>query len=423
MRVALVLAAAGESSRLTGAEPKQSRLLGGIPVLEWTLHTAASVPEFHCVVAVLPSGIEDKIALGIDLPVHAVTGGCTRYESVRRGLDEALRRGCDTALVHDAARPFAGVQLFRRVIDELGRGAAAVVPVVPVSDTIKRLDGASPTTIPREGLWRAQTPQGILIEKVLESYDAVAGPEGPRGRQGSPEPPTDEAAMAEIGGLDVVTVEGDLLNLKITYDEDWAVAEAMVAQGIVQTPGRDRSLPLPERNLVLPVGGASGVGFDAHRLVEGVPLFLGGVRIPHPRGLHGHSDGDAVSHAVADALLGAAHLGDIGTLYPASDDRNRGRQSTEFLREIVAILHERGLSISSVDVTVIAEEPRLEPYKEAIRRALAGALSIDTSEVSVKATTTDGLGITGSGGGIAALATAVVAPYHIESLRQSSSKR
>ncbi len=355
-------------------------------------------------IVVLPSGCEKTIPAATELPVHTVPGGATRYESVRRGLEEALRHGCSAALIHDAARPFAPVELFREVLSRLRKGAVAVVPVIPVADTIKRIEEGVVSTVRREDLYRAQTPQGLSIDRVLRAYDAaVAG-------ERTPFVPTDDVALAELGGLNVETVEGDPLNFKITDECDWRVAEAVVAQGLIDIPESEWKVPLRRRKLVKSSGGACGVGFDAHRLEEGIPLRLGGIDIPHPFGLAGHSDGDVVAHAVVDALAGAARLGDIGSLYPSSDERNRGRRSTEFLEEVSRMVKEKGLSIASVDVTIVAEEPRLEPYKPAIRDSLAEALCIDASLVSVKATTTDGLGLTGSKEGIAAFATALVEP-------------
>ncbi len=409
MKLALVLAAAGSSSRIGEGPPKQFRPLGGIPLFEWTLRKASGLENLEAVVVLLPPGHPQPKGLDVphDLQVLWLPGGATRYETVRSGLEEALGLGCEAALVHDAARPFASAQLFARVASALEGGADACVPLRPLSDTVKSVEGGKVTTVPREHLRLAQTPQGLRVDKVLAAYDAALaaldmGPEAAR--------PTDDVLLAEIAGLEVVFVEGEPLNFKITYEEDFAIAEALVAAGSVEVPSRRPALgpDLEALSTTVPQGARVGVGFDAHRLVEGIPLYLGGVEVPYSRGLAGHSDGDVVSHAVVDALLGAARLGDIGTHFPSSDQRHRGRRSTDFVREVAELLQRRGFQVLSVDVTVIAEAPRLETYKEPVSRSLADALGVEESKVSVKATTTDGLGITGSGEGMAALAVAVV---------------
>ncbi len=409
MKFALVLAAAGLSSRIGKGPAKQFRPLGGIPLFEWTLRKALQIENLETAVVLLPPGHPEPegLELGHDLQVLWLPGGATRYETVRSGLEKALSLGYEAALVHDAARPFASADLFRRVASALEGGADACVPLRSLSDTVKSIEDGKVTTVPREHLRLAQTPQGLCVGKVLAAYDAALAAQDTAPQAA---PPTDDVLLAEIAGLQVVAVEGEPFNFKITYEEDFAVAEALVASGLVEVPSRRPALgpDLQALGTTVPRGARAGVGFDAHRLVEGVPLYLGGLEIPYSRGLEGHSDGDVVSHAVVDALLGAARLGDIGTHYPSSDCRHRGRRSTDFVREVAELLQRRGFQVLSVDVTVIAEAPRLETYKEPMSRSLAEALGVEESKVSVKATTTDGLGITGSGEGMAALAVAVV---------------
>jgi len=429
VKVALVIAAAGESARLPGSEPKQFRPLFGLPLVEWTLRKATDIEAVGAVITVVPPGwqkwLESAKIFGLrdaGLACYVVRGGKNRYQSVRIGLEEAVRRGFSAALVHDAARPFASVDLFQRVALQLEAGALAVAPSIAMSDTVRLVqEGGVVSTVPRELLRRVQTPQGLIIPEVLKAFDSVTS----LSKSLRSIEPTDDVAMAEAAGLDVHLVEGEALNLKITYEEDWAVAEALVAQGVVPLPSGQaearlaskqvRSAPVPHRALC-------GVGFDAHRLESGIPLVLGGARLAYPKGLRGHSDGDVASHAVADALLGAARLGDIGILYPSSDPRNKGRKSTEFLEEICGMLRQQCLEPYFVDVTVIAEEPKIAPHAADIASSLARALSMDISSVSVKATTTDGLGITGRGEGIAALATAVLRPCDAKSFEISEAE-
>jgi 2-C-methyl-D-erythritol 4-phosphate cytidylyltransferase/2-C-methyl-D-erythritol 2,4-cyclodiphosphate synthase len=308
-------------------------------------------------------------------PVAWVAGGAERQDSVAAAL-AALGPGfAGTVLVHDGARPFASPQLFARVAaaaEEPGWDGAAAA--LAVRDTLHRPDGG---VVDRTGLWAAQTPQAFPAEVLRRALAA-----GVRA--------TDEAALVTACGGRVRFVPGEPGNLKVTYPEDLALAERLCA-------AEDGGLRV-------------GYGWDVHRLVPGRALVLGGVAIPSERGLLGHSDADVLCHAVMDACLGAAALGDIGTHFPPDDPRFAGADSLQLLRRVAALVAEAGWAVGNVDATVIAEAPRLAPHVPAMRAALAGALGVAPATVSVKATTAEGLGALGAGEGIAAHATASLRP-------------
>jgi 2-C-methyl-D-erythritol 4-phosphate cytidylyltransferase/2-C-methyl-D-erythritol 2,4-cyclodiphosphate synthase len=457
---ALVIAAAGRSSRMGGSLPKQFKTLGGITLLEWTLRKAAVLPFIDDVVVLVPSqflaqaenlvhgALQSTPEEGVRKRYVVMSGGETRLETVVEGAAVAASRGAAYVLIHDAARPFASLQLFEKVAAALWKGSDAVVPVVPQKDTLKRLEpapwgpgeardransGGPPggqvrETVDRSVLAAAQTPQG-LSTAVIEAYLASARSDN------EPRAITDDVGIAELMGFEVVAVEGEEANFKVTTEYDLAVAQAMVEAGIVEVPQlrldsrstessarlqhplqlvnpQDDSLPAPNQAPEPPSPiFTTGIGVDVHRLEEGDSLVLCGVKIPSRMRLQGHSDGDVAFHAVVDALLGAASLGDIGEWFPSEDPTHKGRPSSYFVEKVSAEIRKKGFEIVSVDVTIVAQQPRLEPYKQSMRRSLASLLRIPETNVSVKATTTDGLGFLGRGEGIAALATAVVVAY------------
>jgi 2-C-methyl-D-erythritol 4-phosphate cytidylyltransferase/2-C-methyl-D-erythritol 2,4-cyclodiphosphate synthase len=359
--------------------PKQLQDLGGRSVLARSLAAFDEVPDVAAVVVVLPAELVDS---GAELAGRRstrdafVAGGETRQESVRRGV-EALPATVDFVLVHDAARPFVDAGLVERVLDGARRTGAAV-PVIPPHDTVKRVETGRAIvaeTLAREELWLAQTPQGFS-RAVLEAAVAL----GAGGVIG-----TDEATLAERAGHTVEIVPGDVRNRKITTAHDLVAAQAMFAA--------------PPR---------VGQGYDLHRLVDARPLVLAGVTIPFDRGPAGHSDGDVVCHALVDAMLGAAGAGDIGQHFPDTDARWKDAPGLDLLARANRVIESAGWHVSSADVTVILERPKLVPHLPAVRAAIAVTLGIDLSSVSVKGKTNEGVDAVGRGEAIAAHAVAVI---------------
>ena len=347
---------------------------------------AAGVGEI--IVAVRPQEAEAARRLLAGGPPErtekVVAGGARRMESVWAGLREASP-DTDLVLIHDAARPLVSQDLIARCVGAASRTGAALA-ALPASDTVKRAGegGEVAGTLEREGIWLAQTPQAFRYGLIREAYQQALSD----GFEA-----TDDAAVVERTGRSVALVEGERENIKITYPCDLAAAEAML---------RARS--------GMAAGPRCGVGYDAHRLVEGRRLVLGGVEFPGAVGLAGHSDADVLSHAIGDALLGAAGLGDLGRHFPESDPEYGGISSLELLRRIAALVAARGLEVVHVDAVVVAEEPKVAPAAGRICAALADALGLPADRVSVKGTTTEGLGWTGRREGIGAHAVCVLTP-------------
>ncbi len=378
--IALIVAA-GRGRRCGGGTPKQYRDIGGEPVLRRTLQAFLSHPRIGAVRTVIhPDDREDyeRAADGLDL-LPPVPGGETRQESVRLGLESLKDTAPKTVLIHDAARPFVGQDVVLRVLEAL-EGAPGAIPALAVTDTIKRgKDGRIDGTVERDGLWRAQTPQGFHFPAILEAHTRFAGQEM-----------TDDAALAERAGLDVALVEGDEKNVKLTTGDDLLEA--------------DRKLT-PKKN----VGEVrTGLGFDVHRFCSGDAVILCGIKIPHDFALEGHSDADVAMHALTDALLGAIGCGDIGEHFPPSDPQWRGAPSEIFLTKARDLAAGKGARISNLDLTVICEAPKIGPHRSAMVEKIAEILDLDPSQVGVKATTTEKLGFTGRREGIAAQAIATV---------------
>lgn len=378
--VALVVAA-GRGRRFGTETPKQYLDLGGRSVLRHSLATLAAHPGVDAVRAVIHPddiGLYDAASRGLGLlePVH---GGDSRQDSVRLGLESLATDGStpDMVLIHDGARPFVDSDTIARVIAALGRAPGAIA-AIPVTDTIKRgsPDQEIAGTVDRAGLWRAQTPQGFRFPEILAAHRSAAGEEL-----------TDDAAVAERAGLGVALVMGSDENVKITTLAD------------LRRAARRYDLPSETR-----VGG----GFDVHRFCPGTAVALCGVEVPHTHALLGHSDSDVAMHALTDALLGTIAAGDIGRHFPPSDPRWRGAASEIFLRHAAGLVRGLGGEIASVDVTIICEMPKVNPHRAAMTTRLAEILDIGANRVSVKATTTEGLGFTGRGEGIAAQATATI---------------
>ncbi len=384
MHVAVIIAAGGRGTRLGADRPKQWLAIGGRSILAHSVAAFDGHPRVGEIVIVVPAGAADG-SLAIPetrLPRRVVGGGLTRQASVANGL-AAVSAGADVVLVHDAARPFVTAAVIDRTIDAAWETGAAV-PAVPVHDTVKQAvlrDGAPvvAATLARETIFLAQTPQGfrrdVLAAAVASARDGVVG--------------TDESMLAEQTGFPVRLVPGDEANVKITTAEDLERARARVAP------------PAPAIRV--------GTGYDLHRLVAGRPLILGGVRIPFDRGLAGHSDADVVSHAVTDALLGAAGLGDIGRLFPDDDARWKDADSLGLLASAYARVRGAGWVAVNLDVVVIAERPKIAPHAAAIRAALARTLQMPEEAISVKGKTNEGVDATGRGEAMAVHAVALVA--------------
>jgi 2-C-methyl-D-erythritol 4-phosphate cytidylyltransferase/2-C-methyl-D-erythritol 2,4-cyclodiphosphate synthase len=378
--VALILAG-GSGTRLGGETPKQYLPLAGRTILRRTIEAFAAHAGVDAVrVVVRPEDFDRYRQAAGDVPILApVEGGATRQESGRRGLESLTEFDPRHVLIHDAARPFVDADTISRTIAALAQ-YPAVVPAVPLGDTLKRAAGPGApieATVDRARLWRAQTPQGFRYRDILAAHRAAVG-----------RSLTDDAAVAEHAGLTVGLVLGNEDNFKVTTQEDYRRA-ARIAEAAI---GDVRV----------------GTGFDVHRLAPGDHVTLCGVAIPHDRALEGHSDADVGLHALTDAILGAIGDGDIGVHFPPSDPKWRGAPSHLFLRHAADRVAARGGVIAHVDVTLICEAPRIGPHREAMVARIAEILAIAPDRVSVKATTTERLGFTGRREGIAAQAVATV---------------
>jgi len=374
-----LVVAAGRGSRFGGAVPKQYLTLGGGAVLHHAVAALAEHPWISDVQVVIrpeDRGLFDRAIAGLPV-LTPVAGGATRQDSVRLGLEALVAYCPGRVLIHDGARPFPSSALVDRVIDGLDRAQAAI-PCLPLRDTIKNVeDGVIKGTIARSPLWRAQTPQGFHFAAILAAHRAAIGRDL-----------TDYAAVAEAAGLVPLVVDGSEDNLKVTTPEDIAAAERLIAarQGEVRV----------------------GQGFDVHAFAPGDQVRICGIEIPHEASLAGHSDADVGLHALTDAVLGALGAGDIGMHFPPSDPRWRGASSHQFLCHAADLVRERGGVVAAVDVTIICERPKIGPHRAAMIARVAAILGVAPDRVSVKATTTDGLGFTGRGEGVAAQAVATV---------------
>ncbi|MBL8881425.1 MAG: bifunctional 2-C-methyl-D-erythritol 4-phosphate cytidylyltransferase/2-C-methyl-D-erythritol 2,4-cyclodiphosphate synthase [Hyphomicrobium sp.] len=396
MKTAALIVAAGRGSRATRGDrrPKQYVAIGGGPVLG---HTLMAFPPFADAIQVVihPDDAEsyaDVLAwVEKRLPPAAfakilppVPGGATRQQSVLCGLEALAANGSEQipshVLIHDAARPFVSAEEVERLCAALKTAEGAIL-ALPVTDTLKRGDAADmiTATVGRENLWRAQTPQGFQFAPILAAHRQAA-------RDGATDL-TDDAAVAERAGIQVALVKGSAANIKITTAEDIDMAEAA------------RAFAAETR---------TGTGFDVHRFTEGDHVWLGGVKIPHTHKLEGHSDADVVLHALTDAILGAMGEADIGQHFPPSDPQWKGAASHIFLAHAAKLVRDAGWSVSNVDVTVLAEAPKIGPHRHAMKALIADALGITPDRVGIKATTMEGMGFVGRGEGLAAQAIATL---------------
>lgn len=385
MTTLALIVAAGRGERAGGGVPKQYRALAGVPVLRRAVETFLRHPRVNGVRVMIAAdhrALYDDATDGLALP-DPVIGGDERQASVRNGLESLNGDAPERVLIHDAARPLVPPTVIDRVLDALDRAPAAL-PVLPVADTLKRgADGLVAGTVDRDGLWRAQTPQGMRYPDILEAHRRAAA-EGMA--------VTDDVALMEWAGHPVALVAGAEDAMKITTAEDFAMAERLLA-GTMET--------------------RVGTGFDVHRLGEKVAggvdgVALGGIVIPHDRALLGHSDADVGLHALTDALLGALGDGDIGAHFPPSDPQWKGAASDRFLADACRRVRDAGGAIRHLDLTVICERPKVGPHRDAMRARIAEICGLTTARVSVKATTTERLGFPGRGEGIAAQAAATI---------------
>jgi 2-C-methyl-D-erythritol 4-phosphate cytidylyltransferase/2-C-methyl-D-erythritol 2,4-cyclodiphosphate synthase len=375
MAFSAIVVAAGSGLRAGPGEPKAWRMLGGRPIVRWSVKGLLSAGADEVVVVVAFDRLPQiDAALEGLAGWRAVTGGRTRAESVEAGL-AAVTCGPDVAvLIHDAARPFVTRSHVERLLGAL-ETADGAVPALPVPDTLKRGGDVVEATVSRDGLWRAQTPQAFRFGRLMAAYHQWP----------ASEEPTDDASVIERAGGRVAMTAGDPMLMKLTYPEDFLMAEQLAgARRIVRT----------------------GQGIDAHRFGAGTEVWLCGVPIPHSHGLVGHSDADVGLHALTDAVLGAIGDGDIGDHFPPSDPKWKGASSDQFLVHAVQRVAAQGGQILNADVTLVGERPKIKPHREAMRQRVAELLGLPVQRVSVKATTTEGMGFTGREEGL--LAQAVV---------------
>jgi 2-C-methyl-D-erythritol 4-phosphate cytidylyltransferase/2-C-methyl-D-erythritol 2,4-cyclodiphosphate synthase len=373
-----LIVAAGRGTRLRGDVPKQYRMIGGEPILRRSARAFLGHPAIAGVRVVIhpdDRALYDRAVAGLDL-LPPAAGGATRQESVRNGLESLAEREPDFVMIHDAARPFVSAAVIGAARAALDTAAGAVA-AIPVVDSLKRASGGQLAAVERKDLWRAQTPQAFRYPDIVAAHRAAAGLDL-----------TDDAAVAERAGLDLALTPGSEDNFKITNEDDIARGERIAG-----------ARPMMPR---------TGMGFDVHRFGPGDHVWLCGVKVPFERGLVGHSDADVGLHALTDAVLGALADGDIGAHFSDRDPRWKGARSEVFLSHAVGLVRARGGRVLHLDVTLICEQPRIRPHHAAMVARIAEIAGLETNRVSVKATTTEQLGFTGRGEGIAGQAVATV---------------
>jgi 2-C-methyl-D-erythritol 4-phosphate cytidylyltransferase/2-C-methyl-D-erythritol 2,4-cyclodiphosphate synthase len=372
MRIAAILVAGGSGSRFGADTPKQFAVIAGRAVIRHAAERLAAHTDL-----LQPVGDAAAIATALDGLPHLppVPGGATRQDSVRAGLEALAPHAPDIVLVHDAARPFIPPGTIPALLAALQLSPGAI-PAIPVADTLKRATGERITgTVPREELYRAQTPQAFHFAALLAAHRAARAPL------------TDDAALMEAAGHAVAIVPGSEDNIKLTYPEDLMRLERVLVSRLIPRVG---------------------IGFDVHAFTSGRPLMLCGIAVPHTMGLAGHSDADVGIHALCDAIYGALAEGDIGRYFPPSDATWKDADSARFMAHAAERIAARGGVLANADVTLICERPRIAPHAEAMRQRLAGLLGAEPGRISVKATTTERLGFTGRGEGIAAQAVVTI---------------
>jgi 2-C-methyl-D-erythritol 4-phosphate cytidylyltransferase / 2-C-methyl-D-erythritol 2,4-cyclodiphosphate synthase len=379
-RAVALIVAGGNGTRAGGGTPKQYRRIAGSAVIARAFDALEAHPVVDALFLVIGEGHDALLEQALDgrVPTHVVRGGATRRESVLAGLEAiAAAGGAEAVLIHDAARPFLPASVIDRLLAVIDTNPGAV-PTLPVVDTLVHTNGGGlGDTVPREGLARVQTPQAFRFDSIIAAHRNWSGPIEP----------TDDAQVARKAGLTIVAVPGDPMLDKITHESDLNAAESRLASTLISR---------------------TGLGYDVHAFVEGDHVMLCGLKIPHSHALAGHSDADVGLHAITDALLGAIADGDIGSHFPPSDPRWRGADSGKFLQHAASLVADKGGIIDHVDLTIICEDPKVGPHRETMRQRVAELLALPLGRVSVKATTTEKLGFTGRGEGMAAQAVATV---------------
>lgn len=369
-----IVVAAGAGLRLGGATAKQFLTLGGKPMLRWSVEAMLQCNKIATIIVVAPPGQTNKVRALLPRAwnIHVVAGGTTRTESVRAGLDALDPVFPAKVLIHDAARPGLTPDVVTELLEALD-SADAAAPALALADALKSTADGAVRSVSRENISRVQTPQAFRWPVIRAAFaDASAA--------------VDDLALVEAAGAKVVLTPGRHALMKVTYPEDLAVAEKLIAGPAIRV----------------------GTGFDVHGFEPGDAVILCGVRIPHTKKLEGHSDADAAWHALTDAILGALALGDIGDHFPPSDPQWKGAASIKFLQHAVKLARDRGFHVANADLTILAERPKIAPHREAMRIATAEAMNVSPDVVSVKATTTEKLGFVGREEGIAAQATVLL---------------
>ena len=393
-KVAAIIPAAGSGLRMGLSSPKQFFELERVPILVHTLRVFQEVEAVGSIIVVVPQDDctrAEELVRSYDLSkvYRVIAGGRKRWDSVRLGL-EALPDEVELVLVHDGVRPFVPVAVINNCLQEAEKSGAAMA-AIPVKDTLKSVSSQKVVekTVNRAGVWQAQTPQAATKALLKKAY-ALAAAQNDFSA-------TDEAGLLELLGHSVKVVEGSEKNIKITRPEDLILAKAILME-------RKETA----KNMAAAAEYRSGYGYDAHRLVADRPLILGGEAVEHEKGLLGHSDADVLTHALCDAMLGAAGAGDIGAHYPDTDDKYKDISSLKILQGVAALVSQKGYVLANADITVVAQKPKLAPYFSAMKKNLAAACAVDPAVINLKATTTEQMGFEGRGEGISAHAVVML---------------
>jgi 2-C-methyl-D-erythritol 4-phosphate cytidylyltransferase/2-C-methyl-D-erythritol 2,4-cyclodiphosphate synthase len=393
-KVAAIIPAAGSGIRMGLSSPKQFYELEGIPILVHTLRVFQQVGSVGCIIVVVPAESCDPVQNMVDQyqlgkVTRVIEGGKERQDSVLAGL-ESLSDEIELVLVHDGVRPFVSTTVIEECLEEAEKSGAAMT-AIPVKDTLKAVSSRNviEKTINRDGVWQAQTPQAAKTALLKEAYRLAAAKKDFIA--------TDEAGLLEFLGHPVKVIAGSEKNIKITRPEDLVIAKAILME-------REAAVDSMETKLEY----RSGYGYDAHRLVEGRPLILGGENIPFEKGLEGHSDADVLIHALCDAMLGAIGAGDLGRHFPDTDQKFKNISSINILRDVVSQIKEKGYVLGNADITVVAQKPKLSPYLAAMQKNIAITSGVTPEVINLKATTTEELGFEGRGEGMSAHAVVML---------------